>query len=95
MNNSTQLTNVSSTEYSTSAAELHEAPAPSIVMRSRSSHTSTIGVFVEGSMRVQHGHGGALSLFIDPATLGRKLAVQQLQRELRGTPTSTTTNRFR
>jgi hypothetical protein len=80
------------TTYTTGAAEFAPVASPAVALRHNSSHTASLGVHVQGNMSVAPGARG-LSLSLDPVLLERKLAVQQIQNELRSTYTSTTTHR--
>ena len=88
----TYQTKSGSTAYSTRDVAMTPASAPSVAVRSRSFHTSSLGVHVAGSMQIQQGQATALSLSIDPVALERKLAVQQVRMDLQGAPSAATTN---
>jgi hypothetical protein len=95
MNKTTYVKSASSTAFSATRGELTPASAPSVAVRHHSSHTASLGVYVEGAVKVQRGQASSMSLSLDPVALDRKLAVQQVQMELQGSPFSQTTNRRR
>lgn len=79
----------STTAYSTRGEGLVPVNAPAVAVRSHSVQTAALGVHVEGAIR----NGQILSLTLDPSALERKLAVQQVRKELQGSPSALTTNR--
>ena len=95
MTKTTFQTNSNSTSYSARDFELSPVNPPAVALRCRSSHTSSLGVYVEGSMTLRQGQSTPLSLSLDPVALERKLAVKQVEMELQGSPSAQTINRPR
>lgn len=92
MSKTTHLkTTASTTAYSTRSEGLVPVSTPTVVVRSHSAQTAALGVYVEGAIK----NGQGLSLSLDPFALERKLAVQQVRKELQGSPSALTTNRRR
>jgi hypothetical protein len=85
------MTTLSTTAYSTHGKGLVPVNAPAVAVRHHSSQTVALGVYVEGVIK----SGQRLSLSLDPFALERKLAVQQVRRELQGSPSALTTTHSR
>ena len=85
------MTTLPTTAYSTQGEGLLQVNAPAVVVRRHSAQTVALGVYVEGVIR----SGQGLSLSLDPFALERKLAVQQVRKELQGLPSALTTKRYR
>ena len=72
----------------------HGQALPTILVRKNSEQTTTVGVHVKGSMKVQAGKvANSVSVMLDPAVLRRKMAIEQMNRDLQGTGNSTTIKR--
>jgi hypothetical protein len=67
---------------------------PPVVVRQTSTETTTIGVHVRGTLKLEAGKApNGMSLMLDPAALRRKIAIEQMQREVQGVPSAKTTKR--
>ena len=63
-------------------------------VRTNSDQTTTVGVHVKGNMKVQHGKlASNVSVMLDPTAIRRKIAIEQMNRDLQGSGGSTTTKR--
>jgi hypothetical protein len=63
-------------------------------IRTNSDQATTVGVHVKGNMKVQHGKlSNNVSLMLDPNAIRRKIAIEQMNRDLQGSGGSTTTKR--
>ena len=77
-----------------SAAGTYQRPAPTVVIPKNSSMTTTVGVYVRGSVRVETGKAASdMSVMLDPIALRRKISIDHMERELHGIPNSKTTKR--
>jgi hypothetical protein len=76
------------------AAGTYERPAPTVVVPKISSMTTSVGVHVRGSVRVEAGKAATgISVMLDPVALRRKISIDHMERELHGIPNSKTTKR--
>lgn len=67
---------------------------PPVSVRKNSEQSTTVGVHVKGNLKVQAGKvSNSVSVMLDPAALRRKMAIEQLNRDLQGINSSTTTKR--
>lgn len=77
-----------------SAAGAHTQVMPPVVMRQTSTETTTVGVHVRGILKVEAGKAAnSVSVMLDTAALRRKMAIEQMQREIQGLPSAKTTKR--
>ena len=76
------------------AAGTYERPAPTVVVPKTSTMTTTVGVYVRGSVKVEPGKAAIdMSVMLDPVALRRKISIDHMERELHGIPNSKTTKR--
>lgn len=72
----------------------HGQTLPPVSIRKNSEQTTAVGVHVKGSLKVQAGTvSNSVSVVLDPAALRRKMAIEQMHRELQGTGSFATTKR--
>lgn len=65
-----------------------------VPVRTNSAQATTVGVHVKGNMKVQHGKvANNVSVMLDPTAIRRKIAIEQMNRDLQGSGGSTTTKR--
>lgn len=72
----------------------HTQVMPPVVVRQTSDETTTVGVHVRGSLKVEAGKAASsVSVMLDPVALRRKMAIEQMHREVQGLPNAKTTKR--
>jgi hypothetical protein len=72
----------------------HAQAYTTIPVRTNSDQATSVGVHVKGNMKVQKGKvANSMSVMLDPTAIRRKIAIEQMNRDLQGSGGSTTTKR--
>lgn len=72
----------------------HGQALPTVSVRKDSEQVTTVGVHVKGNLKIQTGKvSNSVSVMLDPTSLRRKMAIEQMRSELQGTSNSTTIKR--